>query len=128
MSKVFISCFIYLFIYIISMSAKFLPSDLTQHLPLRHKTQGTRPVVPTHAHSLPMPMPALHLCNSHHYLSVCPFADFLLNFSFLLCVLVECHTEPEVITSPRNGLTFLPLLVWDLTLPHWQSFKDLLGH
>lgn len=116
------------FFFIISMSAKFLPSDLTQHLPFRHKTQGTRPVMPTHADSFPMPMPALRLCNSHHYLSVCPSAYFLLNFSFLLCVLVGCHTEPKVITSPSNGLPFLPLLVWDLTLSHWQSFKDLLGH
>lgn len=62
---------LYIFFFIISMSAKFLPSDLAQHPPFRHKTQGTRSVMPTHAHSLPMPMPALCLCNSHHYLSVC---------------------------------------------------------
>jgi hypothetical protein len=39
------------------------------------------------------------------------FADFLLNFIFLLCVLVECHTEPGVVILPRHGLSCFLLLV-----------------
>lgn len=99
-----------------------LTSHSIHHLDTRHRE---------HAQSCPL-MPTVFQCPCLPCVCViltitCLFA-LLLNFPFLLYVLVECHTEPEVITSPGNGLPCLPLLVWDLTLSHWQSFKGLLGH
>lgn len=99
-----------------------LTSHSIHHSDTRHRE---------HAQSCPL-LPTVSQCPCLPCVCViltitCLFA-LLLNFSFLLYVLVECHTEPEVIIPPGNGLPFLPLLVWDFTLSHWQSFKDLLGH